>query len=927
MTSELNSTKPHSAEHRQAPHANFARNDLRRAADVEFARHLEHFAQKAHVFSGLVSNRKVMATDAFKHMQALWDSLADMGGRLAIPMAEEKPAFPGLSTAEARARLKKYGLNQAVAEKKISFWGRLWASTKNPLVILLLVLGVISYLTNDLRSAMVIISMAVLGVALKVVQESKADTAAEQLKKMVHTTATVLRDGVQKEIPISHVAPGDVILLAAGDMIPADVQLLKAKDLYINQAMLTGEALPVEKFAMAETHDQDDAQPSLDNPSMCFMGTNVVSGSAAAVAMATGPRTYFGGIAAKLSVKREETDFDKGIKKFTMLMLRFMMFMVPFVFFVNGAFKGDWYEAFMFALAVAVGLTPEMLPMVVTVCLSKGALAMSRHKVIVKRLDSIQNFGAIDVLCTDKTGTLTQDKIILEKYLNVLGDEDDTVLEYAYVNSHLQTGLRNALDLAVMRSGQEHGNINIEKYEMLDEVPFDFMRRRLSVVVKDKQQNLTRLICKGAAEEVFKHSVTCLVDGQVKPLDESYREIMLKVVRELNEDGFRVVALACKDVDPAQGEFHVQDEEGMRLMGYLAFLDPPKESAAQTLVAMVEKGITPKILTGDNAVITAKICHEVRLDYGDRIIEGGELSAMTPEEVAKTVEEHNVFAKLDPMQKDLVVRALRANGHVVGFMGDGINDAPALKAADVGISVDSAVDVAKESADIILLEKSLTVLTLGVLEGRRIFCNISKYIRMGASSNFGNMFSVLGASAFLPFLPMLPIQILINNLMYDFSQAAIPTDNVDSDFLNKPRRWRIDDIKRYILYLGPVSSIFDYATFFVMLYLYNAWDKPELFQTCWFVESLLSQTIIVHVIRTDKIPFLQSRSSLLLALTTLAICMLGVWLPFSPLAKSFGLVAPPGSFWGVLSLIIFCYMCLAQVVKTWVVRRFQPGAA
>jgi Mg2+-importing ATPase len=910
-----------------APTATFGQEELNRATDEEFARHLEHFAQKAHVFSGLVSNRKVVPTDAFKHLQTLWEHLSDFGQKLAVPVAAEKPAFPGLSTEEARRRLKQYGPNQAVAEKKIGFWGRLWSSVKNPLVILLLVLGTISYLTDDLRSAIVIISMAVMGVALKAIQESKADTAAEQLKKMVHTTATVLRDGAQKEIPLVHVVPGDVILLAAGDMIPADVQLLKAKDLHINQAMLTGEALPVEKCAMSGTQPTDEAPASLENPCMCFMGTNVVSGSAAAVAMATGSRTYFGGIAAKLSEKRAETDFDKGIKKFTMLMLRFMMFMVPFVFFVNGFFKHDWYEAFMFALAVAVGLTPEMLPMVVTVCLSKGALAMSKHKVIVKRLDSIQNFGAIDVLCTDKTGTLTQDKIILEKYLNVLGEEDDTVLEYAYVNSSLQTGLRNALDLAVMDTGKEHRHISIDKYEMVDEVPFDFMRRRMSVIVKDKQQNFTRLICKGAAEEVFKHSSTSLVDGQVQPLDESHREIMLKMVRELNEDGFRVVALAWKDVDPAQEQFHVADEEDMLLMGYLAFLDPPKESAAQALMDMIAKGITPKILTGDNAVITAKICHEVKLDYGDRIVEGGELAAMTPEQVAKTVEEHNVFAKLDPMQKDQVVRALRANGHVVGFMGDGINDAPALKAADVGISVDSAVDVAKESADIILLEKSLSVLAEGVLEGRRIFSNITKYIRMGASSNFGNMFSVLGASAFLPFLPMLPIQILINNLMYDFSQAAIPTDNVDSDFLNKPRRWRIDDIKRYILFLGPVSSIFDYATFFVMLYAYKAWDNPTLFQTCWFVESLLSQTIIVHVIRTDKIPFLQSRSSMLLALTTTLICVIGVWLPFSPLAESFGLVAPPNSFWGILAVIIFAYMCLAQVVKTWVVRKFQPGAA
>uniref|UniRef100_I2PZU0 Magnesium-transporting ATPase, P-type 1 n=1 Tax=Desulfovibrio sp. U5L TaxID=596152 RepID=I2PZU0_9BACT len=896
--------------------------------DEEFVKNLEHFAQKAHVFAALASKHKLLPFDAYKHLEGLWEQVAASGARLTEPVPVEKPAFAGLSSEEARARLKKYGPNQATAAKRITLRDRLWDAVKNPLVLLLFVLGGISLATDDIRSAVVILGMAILGVVLKVIQEAKADTAAAELKRMVHTTATVLRDGKQREIPLARVVPGDIVLLAAGDMVPADVQLLRAKDLHINQAMLTGEALPVEKSVRPLGEAPPEGETGLGDPAMCFMGTNVVSGAAAAVVTATGARTYFGGIAAKLSEKRPATDFDKGIKSFTALMLRFMLVMVPFVFVVNGATSGDWMGAFMFALAVAVGLTPEMLPMVVTVCLSKGALAMAKHKVIVKRLDAIQNFGAIDVLCTDKTGTLTQDKIILEKYLDVAGAEDCSVLEYAYVNSKLQTGLRNALDLAVIDSGDGlTPAIDPAHFELLDEIPFDFMRRRLSVIVRDGRTGKAILICKGAAEEVFTHSRDCLVGGRTAPLDEGHRETMQKVVHDLNDDGFRVVALSYKEVDGERRDFRVADETDLTLMGYLAFLDPPKDTAADALQVMAAHGIQPKILTGDNAVITAKICREVRFDAGDHLITGEAVAAMSETELAEAVEVCHVFAKLDPMQKERIVKALRARGHVVGFMGDGINDAPALRAADVGISVDSAVDVAKESADIILLEKSLHVLEHGVIEGRKIFFNITKYIRMGASSNFGNMFSVLGASAFLPFLPMLPIQILVNNLMYDFSQTAIPTDNVDADILGRPRRWRIDDIRRYILFLGPVSSLFDYVTFFILIHYFGAWNNPALFQTGWFIESLLSQTLIVHVIRTDNIPFLQSWSSVPLGLTTLAICLVGVWLPFSPLAGTFGLVAPPTGYWGLMGLVIFCYMCLAQVVKTWVVRRIQASCA
>jgi Mg2+-importing ATPase len=903
------------------------RDTLQLGPKEEFIKHLEHFSQKAHVFAALAGKNKLEPYQAFKHLEGLWEQVAASGGRLTEPVPEPKPAFAGLSSQEARSRLRRFGPNQAVTAKRVTLADRMLDAVKNPLVLLLLVLGGISYASDDIRSAVVIIGMAVLGVVLKVIQESKADTAAAELKKMVHTTATVLRDGAQREIPLAEVVPGDIVLLAAGDMVPADVQLIRAKDLHVNQAMLTGEALPVEKSGRPADETPTEGETGLGDPAMCFMGTNVVSGTGAAVVTATGARTYFGGIAAKLSEKRVPTDFDKGIKSFTMLMLRFMVVMVPVVFVINGFTTHDGMGAFMFALAVAVGLTPEMLPMVVTVCLSKGALAMAKHKVIVKRLDAIQNFGAIDVLCTDKTGTLTQDKIILEKYLDIKGEEDNTVLEYAYLNSKLQTGLRNALDLAVIETGDEAGSsIDPSRYELLDEIPFDFMRRRLSVIVRDKRTDKAILICKGAAEEVFSKSCTYIKNGVVKPLEGTHLATRQQLVHDLNDDGFRVVALAYKEVDGARHDFAVADEVDLTLMGYLAFLDPPKDTAADALATMIGHGIQPKIVTGDNAVITAKICREVHFDAGDHILTGDQVAALSEQELHEAVNSCHVFAKLDPMQKERIVTALRATGHVVGFMGDGINDAPALRAADVGISVDSAVDVAKESADIILLEKSLHVLEHGVLEGRKIFFNITKYIRMGASSNFGNMFSVLGASAFLPFLPMLPIQILVNNLLYDVSQTAIPTDNVDADILGRPRRWRIDDIRRYILFLGPVSSLFDYVTFFLLLHVFGAWNNAALFQTGWFIESLLSQTLIVHVIRTDKIPFLQSRASAALAITTLAICALGVWLPFSPLAGAFGLVVPPGHYWGLIALVIFAYMCLAQIVKTWVVRRFQPGA-
>src|SRR5271157_7335 len=826
----------------------------------------------------------------------------------------------GLSTAEADTRTKQYGLNEIAREKRQSPLMRLLSNVKNPLVILLTALGVISFLTGDLRAMLVIFVMVLLGVVLRFFQEMRADNAAEKLKAMVSTTATVLRDGKEKEVPLKFLVPGDIIRLAAGDMTPADVRVLTAKDLFLDQAALTGESLPVEKKA-----GQAPAalQNPLELPNICFLGSNVQSGSASAVVIHTGDQTYFGSLAASIVGERQLTGFDKGINKFTWLMIRFIAIMVPAVFLINGFSKHNWLEAFLFAMAVAVGLTPEMLPMIVTVNLSKGALDMSKKKVIVKRLNSIQNFGAMDVLCTDKTGTITQGKIVLEKYLDVQGNSSDKVLQYGYLNSYHHTGLKNLLDAAVLDHEElEPASEAQEKYRKIDEIPFDFIRKRMSVIVEDKA-GLNTLICKGAVEEVISLCNRVDIDGKAIDMLPEYHDKGLKIASNLNDQGFRVIALAYKEMPGATDEpsYTVKDESDMILLGFMSFLDPPKDTATQALKQLHDLNVDVKILTGDNEIITAYICKEVGLPI-EKILLGPQIEAMSEKELDEAVNSASVFAKLAPAHKEHIIRALQRKGHVVGFMGDGINDAPALKAADVGISVNSAVDIAKESSDIILLENSLLVLKQGVLEGRRVFGNIIKYIRMAASSNFGNMFSVVGASAFLPFLPMLPIQVLTNNLLYDFSQTTIPTDGVDADWLAKPRKWTIGSIQRFILFIGPISSIFDYLTFFIMLYVFNSWNNPALFHTGWFVESLFTQTLIIHVIRTNKIPFIQSRASWPLIGTSLIIVAVGAWLTVSPLANTLGFVTLPPLYWLLLAVMLLCYVVLTQLVKTWFFHKF-----
>jgi Mg2+-importing ATPase len=826
----------------------------------------------------------------------------------------------GLSETEADSRLKQVGTNEIAREKRQSGLMRLLSNIKNPLVLLLLALGVLSFLTGDLRAMVVIFVMVVLGVVLRFFQEMRADNAAEKLKAMVSNTATLIRDGKEKEVSLKMLVPGDIIRLAAGDMVPADVRVLSAKDLFLNQAALTGEALPVEKKAALAPAD---VQNPLDLPNICFLGSNVESGSATAVVLHTGNQTYFGSLAVSIVSERQLTSFDKGINKFTWMMICFIAVMVPAVFLINGLSKHNWLEAFLFAMAVAVGLTPEMLPMIVTVNLAKGALAMSRKKVIVKRLNAIQNFGAMDVLCTDKTGTLTQGKIVLEKYLDAHGDPSQKVLNYGYLNSYHHTGLKNLLDEAILDHEELEERLKAnEKYRKIDEIPFDFVRRRMSVVVED-ETGLNTLICKGAVDEVMSLCTRVELQGKVIAVQAEHDAKRRQMVDALNGQGFRVIALAYKEMPNAPDEpvYAIKDESDLILLGFLAFLDPPKDTATEALQQLRTLNVNVKVLTGDNEIITAYICKEVGISV-EHLLLGSQIETMSEVELAEAVGTTSVFARLAPAHKEHIIRALQSRGHVVGFMGDGINDAPALKAADVGISVDSAVDIAKESSDIILLENSLLVLEQGVLEGRRVFGNIVKYIKMAASSNFGNMFSVVGASAFLPFLPMLPIQVLTNNLLYDFSQTTIPTDEVDADWLIRPRQWTIGKIMHFILFIGPISSIFDYLTFFLMLYVFNCWHNPALFHTGWFVESLFTQTLIIHVIRTNKIPFIESRASRPLILTSILIVAVGAWLTVSPLAKTLGFVPLPPLYWLFLAIMLLGYAILTQVVKTWFIRKF-----
>lgn len=797
---------------------------------------------------------------------------------------------------------------------------------RNPFIIVLLVLAVVQLFTDDDFTGPIIIGVMVgISVLLSFTQEFRSSQAAGRLKAMVRNTSTVTRraeDGHAEriEVPVEELVVGDIVHLGAGDMVPADLRLLATKDLFISQAILTGESLPVEKMAPNGTLTLGDANGPLDLPTICYMGTNVVSGTATAVVMTTGARTYLGSLAHTLSGERVQTSFDRGISSVSWLLIRFMAVMVPVVFLINGFDKHDWLGAFMFGLSVAVGLTPEMLPLIVTANLGKGAIAMSKRKVVVKRLNAIQNFGAMDVLCTDKTGTLTLDKIVLERHVDLNGDDSDDALEYGYLNSRFQTGLRNLMDKAVLA----HRDMEAvaRRFHVVDEIPFDFQRRRMSVVVADGQGEQL-LVCKGAVEEMLTICTEARIGDVVEPLTPEKRAEIRAMTGRLNEDGLRVLIVAMRRDPTGDRAYGVADETGLTAVGCLAFLDPPKDSAATAIRALNHHGVAVKVITGDNEAVTRKICTEVGLDVQESVL-GRDIEQMDDATLDAMVERTTVFAKMSPVQKARVVKALQRRGHTVGFLGDGINDAPALRDADVGISVDTATDIAKESADIILLEKNLMVLEEGVLEGRVTFGNIMKYIKMTASSNFGNVFSVLVASAFLPFLPMLPLQILVQNLLYDLSQLSIPFDRMDEEYLRQPRKWDAGDIGRFMVCIGPVSSVFDITTFWLMWHYFGANDvaHQSLFQSGWFIEGLLSQTLVVHMIRTRRIPFLQSVASApVLALTGL-IMVVGMLVPYSAIGSRIGMQPLPGIYFAWLALTLACYCVLTQVVKTIYIRRY-----
>lgn len=836
----------------------------------------------------------------------------------------------GLVGSEAKERLKEYGLNEISLEKPPTWYQLLYRSYLNPFNILLTVLMFITYFLGDTDGTTIIAVMVALSVGIRFIQEFRSNLSAEKLKSMVSTKAAVIRRGDSKspptkiEIPFEDIVPGDIIFLSAGDMLPADVFLISSKELFVSQSALTGEAMPVEKFNIP-FGQENPTKDLLDTPNMCFMGTNVLNGTGYAVVIATGDNTFFGSMAKNIIGYRPLTSFDIGINKVTWLMIRFMLVMVPFVFIINGVNKGNWFDAFLFAVSVAVGLVPEMMPMIVTSNLAKGALKMAQNKVIVKHLNSIQNFGAMNILCTDKTGTLTQDRIILEKHLNLNGEFNNEVLQYGFLNSYYQTSLKNLLDNAVLEHEEIKNELQLEKaFRKVDEIPFDFTRRRMSVVV-EKGPGVDLLICKGAVEEIIDVCEQARIDSDVVSFTEQIKTGVLRLRDDLNEDGLRVLAVAYKEMPSVPNkEYKIKDESSLILLGFLAFLDPPKQTAEAAIAELKELQVQVKVLTGDNEIVTRKICKWVGLDV-ENSLNGHEIDNMNDEELKVKAEKTTIFVKMSPLQKSRVISMLKAKGHIVGFLGDGINDAPALREADVGISVDTAVDIAKESADMIMLEKSLMFLKEGVLEGRKTFGNIIKYVKMALSSNFGNVFSILGSSILLPFLPMMPLQLLVQNLLYDISQVTIPFDNVDQDFLQKPRKWNPGGITRFMVFIGPISSIFDYTTFAIMWFVFgaNSIANQALFQTGWFVEGLLSQTLVVHMIRTRKIPFIQSIASFPLILTTILIMAVGIYIPYTFVGTSLAMTPLPNAYYYWLLATLICYCTLTQLVKVWFIRRFQ----
>ncbi|MEM4465070.1 MAG: magnesium-translocating P-type ATPase [Ignisphaera sp.] len=822
-----------------------------------------------------------------------------------------KSSLNGLTSEEVKRRLELFGYNELPTRKRRTIIVDFLSHFKNPLVVILLIAGLISGFLADMTDMVIIYTIVLFSIIVDFYQEHKAEREAEMLRQRVATKATVLRDGVKKEIRLEEIVPGDIVLLSAGDIVPADARIISAKDLLVDESVLTGESFPIEKT------DQPlkSYEPLITKwGNYLFMGTSVVSGAAMALVVKTGSSTEYGKIAKRLARRKGETEFEKELQRFGYMVMQVTFLLVTIVFFINALYMRGVLDSLLFAVALAVGLTPELLPMIVTVTLSKGAVLMAKKKVIVKRLAAIQNLGSMDVLCTDKTGTLTENRVKLALYVDINGEENDKVLLYSYINSYYQTGIKSPLDEAILRFKE----MNVKDYEKIDEIPFDSVRKRLSVVIKHKGQRL--LITKGAPEEVIKISSFYESGDIVSNMTNEVRKNIEKRYLELSAEGYRVLAVAYKLLREDKPTYTVNDEKEMVFLGFLAFIDPPKETAREALKLLRNSGIEVKILTGDNELVTRKVCEYLGFNV-KKVVIGSEIAETSDDVLARVVEEANVFCRLTPAQKERIVNALRNNGHVVGFLGDGINDAPSLKAADIGISVDDAVDVAKESADVILLQKDLRVLYDGVLEGRKALGNVMKYVLMGISSNFGNMLSVAAASLFLPFLPMLPIQILFNNLLYDFSQSVLPTDEVDVEYVEKPRKLDVHFIKLFMMCFGPVSSLFDYITFFTMLYIFKA--SESLFQTAWFIESLTSQTLVVLVIRTTRSPFWRSRPSRLLLFTTIAITVSALILPYTQLGKIFRFVKPPATFYLVLLIILSTYLILTDIIKHWFYKKYR----
>jgi Mg2+-importing ATPase len=820
----------------------------------------------------------------------------------------------GLSSQEVEKRLEIYGYNELAKKKRRTAAVQVLLRIANPLVIILLLAGLISGYLGDRPEATIIFFIVFLSVGLDYYQESKAEKAAETLKEKVITTATVLLDGVKQEVKLSEIVLGDMVYLSAGDIVPADARVMDAKDLFIDQSALTGESFPVEK-TVAPPKSKSATITEWDN--CLFLGTSVVSGTATAVVVKTGMFTEYGKIAQRLVAREPETEFERGLRRFGFLMMEVTILLVLFVFFINALFLRGVLDSLLFAVALAVGLTPELLPMIISLNLSKGALAMSKKGVIVKRLRSIENFGSMDVLCTDKTGTLTENKITLVLHVDMEGNDDEKVLLYSFLNSYHETGLRSPLDDAVLR----HKNINVKDYHKIDEVPFDFTRRRVSIVVEDEKQHTRFLISKGAPEEIIKVCLYYELGNKTFNLTSEAQRKIEENYYKLSSQGFRVLGVSYRKVTAEKSQYSIYDESGMIFLGFIAFMDPPKETAKESLELLSKAHVELKILTGDNELVTRKTCEQLGFKIKGVMV-GSKIAELRDDALSRVVEIANVFARVTPAQKDRIMNALKNNGHVVGFLGDGINDAPSMRTADVGLSVENAVDVAKESADIIICQKDLTVVQEGVLEGRKTFGNTMKYIMMGTSSNFGNMFSVAAASLFLRFLPMLPIQILLNNLLYDLSESTIPADNVDPEYVETPKRWNISFIRRFMILLGPISSIFDFLTFAIMLYVFGAQHNEQLFQTAWFIESLCTQTLVIFVIRTRRTPFYRSKAGRLLLLSSLGIVAVALILPSTPLGVVFHFVVPPSLFFIILAGLILAYLALVEIVKRWFYRRY-----